>query len=72
MSTSKEELQSLCMDMKATLNALEANLDIVIDGMPDNKRGWKAASLRARNEGLALEKLGKAYRKLRAQVLYHG
>ena len=57
MNRQKEELMSLCMDMKATINALEANLDIVIDGIQDDKRGWKAASMRARNEGLALEKL---------------
>ena len=68
MNRQKDELMSLCMDMKATINALEANLDIVIDGLKDNKVGWKAASMRARREGLALEKLGKAYRKLRVQA----
>jgi len=56
-----EELKNLCMDIKATLQSLEADLDVVAEG---RKLGWKAAALRGRNKTVALQKLGKAFRKL--------
>ena len=55
-----DELKKLCLDIKATVNALEANLDLVTSG----QRGWKAAALRARKESRALDKLGLAFRKM--------
>ena len=55
----KESLISLCADIRATMEAFDANLEKAVSG----KHGWKAAARRARKESCALGKLCKAFRK---------
>ena len=60
----KESFYALCMDIKATINAMENNLDEVMRF----ERGWKKKSLKVRHESVALEKLFKEYRRQRVIV----
>ena len=65
----EESLKAQIYDVRATLEALEGNLDAMLEHMKTGKRGIHAAAFRARRETLKLNKLTKEFRK--TSLLYH-